>query len=119
MRETKVNIPIYYGYLRIIVVDSEQEMAEVGKKYKHDIDTSKFGAFVWSGHDKKGISEYFVALHEDSSNHLIAHEIVHLVNAVFIHINAQLDRHNDEPQAYLTGWFFKEIEDFLTKKAKA
>lgn len=116
MRETKFDIPIYYGYLNVIVVNSENEMAEVGKKYKHKIDTSKFGAFTWSGYDKNGVSEYFVAFHENVSNHLIAHEVVHLVNAVFIHINCELDRHNYEPQAYLTGWFVKTIEEFLIKR---
>jgi hypothetical protein len=46
----------------------------------------------------------------------IAHEIVHLKNYIYQDIGIESDRFNDEPEAYLTGWLFKQIEIFLTNK---
>ena len=47
------------------------------------------------------------------SNSLIAHESVHLVNHLFEDWGIKLDLDNDEPQAYLTGWFVEQIDKFL------
>jgi len=112
MRTKKVSIPIYYGTLVIIVSD---DYKEVVRKYK--IKTKKnvelYGAFVYSRIDKNGFPEYLVCIDEDISNHLLAHECVHLTNEIFLHTGTKLDRKNDEPQALLTGWCFKEIDKFL------
>jgi len=115
MKIRKIDIPIYYGYLNVIIAEDEQDMISVGKSYNHKEDVSKYGAFSWSDYDKKGINNCYVVITKNVSNHLIAHEVVHLVNAIFLHIGCELDRINDEPQAYLTGWIFNEIEKFLVK----
>lgn len=113
MRTTRIEIPIYYGYLVIIVSDNYNEVA---KKYGIKENVDLFGAFVWTMRNKRGIADFLVCVDEKVSNHLIAHEVVHLVNAIFLEKGIELDRHNDEPQAYLTGWLFREIEKFVDKK---
>lgn len=116
MRTKRFDVPIYFGYLNVIVCKNETEMSEVGKKYHPQADTSKYGAFAWQEYNKKGISEYFVALQENVTNHLIVHEVVHLVNYLYLHIGANLDLRNDEHQAYLSAWFFSKIELSLNHK---
>ena len=112
-------IPIYFGFLRIVIT-SDFKVAV--KKLKLDTDglnPDHYGAFV---HRSRRINDdipiYTIVLEQDCPADLIAHEVVHLVNSVYLTINAQLDRHNDEPQAYLTGWFVKEIYKALKQKGK-
>ena len=112
MRIKKIEIPIYYGYLVIVVSDNYQEVA---KKYNLKENVDLYGAFVWVKKKEVGASEFLICIDENISNHLIAHEVVHLVNAIFLQTGCELDRQNDEPQAYLTGWVFQQIEKFLTK----
>ncbi len=113
MRVKKIKIPIYYGCLHIIVTEGGMDC--VAEKYDLKEDVSNFGAFVWSNY-KKGVSQYYVSLDENCKSDLIAHEVSHLVNALFIHIGAKLDPHNDEHQAYITAWLTKKIKKFLKKK---
>lgn len=113
MRIKKIEIPIYYGYLVIIVAD---DFKEVTKKYKIKENVDSFGAFVCTNTNDRGHEQFLVCMAQNIPNELIAHEVVHLVNAIFARCNIELDRHNDEPQAYLTGWLFNEIEKFLNKK---
>lgn len=109
MRKKKVNIPIYYNELLIIQC---KDLNKVAKKYNLG-NVSKYGAFVFNINYKNGDTKYAVAFSDDVDGSLIAHECVHLVNAIYIDRNIQLDRHNDEPQAYLMGWLFKQCEEFL------
>lgn len=115
MKTKKIKIPIYYGTLIIII---SEDYPAVAKKYGLKMNTELYGAFTWTHLTKSGHSEYILCIDQNISNHLIAHECVHLVNAVFSHTHIELDRQNDEPQAYLTAWFFKEIEKFLIATEK-
>lgn len=115
MRIKRVDIPIYYGYLVIIISNDYRAVAD---KYGLKEAVENFGAFVWGNRNANGIMEFYVCIDEDCSNHLIAHEVVHLVNHIFLDKGIELDRHNDEPQAYLTGWLFSEIEKFKDKTNK-
>lgn len=113
MRVKKIQIPIYYGYLHIIVTSGGMQC--VKERYGLKENVENYGAFVWSNYIG-GVSQYYISIDEGVKGDLLVHEIIHLVNAVFIHIGASLDVHNDEPQAYLAGWFFKEIEKYLQAK---
>lgn len=115
MRVKKIKIPIYYGTLHIIITDGD--MDKVAKKYGIKEDVGNYGAFVWDNY-KKGVSQYYICIEEGCKGDLLMHEIIHLVNAVFIHIGAKLDPNNDEPQAYLAGWFYKNIKKHLKNKKK-
>lgn len=75
-----------------------------------------YGAFVYAGHNKKGITVYTVFFRPDASHSGIAHEVVHLVSHVFKDRHIIMDTENDEPQAYLTGWFTEKIYKALKKK---
>ena len=106
MIKKTINIPIYQCKLTIIL---DKDLSYVTKKYK-TIDLSNYGAVTMRIPDKH--SEYIIAF-EYSEGSIIAHEVTHLVNYVFKDRGVELDLNNDEPQAYLTGWLFKEIDKFL------
>lgn len=106
MKVKKVKIPIYF---RELVIIKAKCLTSLNKKYKVDIKKDSMGAVMFRHKDK-----YIVAFQKsDISGSLIAHESVHIVNAVFEDIRANLDIINDEPQAYLTGWIFEQIENAL------
>ena len=110
------DIPIYFGYFRIVIT---KDFDKAAKKLKIDtkgFDVTKFSSFVHNDFTKNGIARHTVFINRKNVDAgIIAHESVHLVNAVFIDSHIQLDRHNDEPQAYLTGWFVSEIHKALKK----
>jgi hypothetical protein len=58
---------------------------------------------------------YVVAFTDPKHLSNIAHEIVHVKNHIYLDCAMELDRYNDEPEAYLTGWLFDQIHEFLTK----
>ena len=115
MRIVKKQIPIFFGFLRIIIandfVKATQEIS-----YQPPFDVSKFDAFVYSDYTKKGYGRFTVFFNPKATESVIAHEVVHLVNAVFIHTHMNLDPHYDEPQAYLTGWMTRQIYKALKHK---
>lgn len=108
MKKTKIDIPIYQCKLTIIL---DKDLSYVEKKYKTK-DLSDYGAITMRVPNK--FSEYVMAF-EYSNGTIIAHEIVHLKNYIYQDKGIELDRFNDEPEAYLTGWLFKQIETFLKK----
>lgn len=110
MRKTIINIPIYYGKLTIIL---DKDLSYIENKYK-TISLEGFGAITMK--DESKYRHYIVAFTD--RNHLsnITHEIIHLKNHIYLDCNMQIDRCNDEPEAYLTGWLFDVIYDFLFKE---
>lgn len=108
MKEKTINIPIFGGTLKIIFCD---DLEEVSKKY-NTYSLSNYGAVTIKNESK--FNEYIVAF-ESYDNSLIAHEIVHIINYLFLDVGVQLDRINDETQAYLTGYLFKKIQKFIKK----
>jgi hypothetical protein len=108
MKSKTIDIPIYNCDLTIIFT---KDLNTVVKKYKLEGNWGEFGALTFE--DKSKFRSYVVAFTD--ANHLsnIAHEIVHIKNYIFLGINAKVDLHNDEPEAYLTGWLFDQINNFL------
>lgn len=104
----KISIPIYQGYLRIFVNQDFEEAAQIAGVSDEGNDLNSFGAFVSTS--KIGVHHCFnVFFRENVDCSLIAHEVVHLVNAIYAERHMKLDIHNDEPQAYLTGWITEQI----------
>ena len=101
MKQKTIAIPIYCGKLTIIL---DTDLSYVEKKYK-----------TKSLKDEFKYRNYVVAF-EYSSGSIIAHEIVHIINYIYFDCGIELDRINDENQAYLTGWLFAEIDKFLNNK---
>ena len=103
----EVSIPIYFGTLVMIFTD---ELEKLNPVYKTTIKEDDYDAVVFL--DKPESDKVIVAIKRKDWS-VIAHETVHVVNAIFLSCNIQLDRNNDEPQAYLTGWVVQQIDDFL------
>ena len=107
MKKKKIKIPIFHGELTMI---KAKDFSKVGKKYKMNVEG--FSAVVWKDEKQKFLS-LFVAFNGKPKSDIIAHEAVHLVNHVFINKGIEPCRYNDENQAYLTGWFVKQIQKFI------
>lgn len=111
VRSKTIHIPIYFGYFRIIIAD---DFSEVKLKVDNELyNLQYYSAFVYTDHTKKNISRFTIVLKPKTTHSIIAHEVVHLVNALFLSRSMKLDEHNDEAQAYLTGWFVREIYKFV------
>lgn len=108
MRKTTIDIPIYQCKLTIIL---DKDLSYIEKKYGTK-SLSDYGAVTMRVPNK--FSEYIIAF-EYSEGTIIAHEIVHLKNYIYQDKGIELDRFNDEHEAYLTGWLFKQINNFLNK----
>ena len=108
MNRKTIKIPIYFGSLTIIKIDDFKKLNEI---YKIKVDDSLYDAVVF---EIKNNDEYIVAIKKVEWS-IIVHEVVHIVNAIFLKCGIELDRHNDEAQAYLTGWIVNEIDNFLKK----
>ena len=88
----------------------DKDLSFIEKKYKTN-SLEDFGAVTLK--DESKYRSYVVAFTD--SNHLsnIAHEIVHIKNYIYLDCGIELDRINDETEAYLTGWLFDEIYKFF------
>jgi len=106
MIKVKVKIPIFTGSLTIIL---GKDLAYVQKKYKTP-PLEAFGAVTLRG---KGARSYVVAFENKDDVGLIAHEAVHIVNLIFLDCGQELDRTNDEAQAYLTAWVVDTIYEHI------
>lgn len=109
MRIKKIKIPIFQSELTIIF---DKDLSYLEKKYK-TVSLKNYGAVTLKDESKY---RHYVLGFEYSSGSIIAHEIVHLINYMYIDCGIELDRLNDENQAYLTGWLFFEIDKFLNKE---
>ena len=110
MKQTTVKIPIYQCKLTIIL---DKDLKYVEKEYK-TVSLDNYGAVTLTHQDNP--RHFIVAFTDKKHLSNIAHEIVHLKNYIFKTIGGQLDFDNDEPEAYLTGYLFDVIYDFLHKK---
>lgn len=109
MKCKHLQVPIYECGLTIIFT---KDLNEVAKKYKLEGDWSKYGALTFK--DKSKFRHYVTVFTDPTHLSNIAHEIVHIKNHIFLGIAAEIDLCNDEPEAYLTGWLFDQINNFLT-----
>ena len=105
MKTKKIEIPIFTGTL---IIHRDKDLKAVSKKYKTK-SLEAYGAVSLRGESPR---EYIVAF-EGYDPSLIAHEVVHVVNFIFLDCGQELDRVNDEAQAYLTGWVFEQIYNFV------
>lgn len=91
----------------LVVLDTDLKWIE--KKYKTK-PLDDFGAVTLKDETKY---RHYVVAFECRNRSLIAHEIVHIINYIYLDHGVELDRVNDENQAYLTAWLFEEIENFI------
>jgi hypothetical protein len=108
-RSKVIKIPIYYAQLTVILFD---KVEDVVKKYKlkTKIELASYGALAFRVPDD--YRHYAIALETDWRANVV-HEIIHVINYLYADLGIDLDLKNDEPQAYLAGWLFDEIDKFL------
>lgn len=109
------HIPIYFGYLRIVIADDFQEALVKLKQSDKLKNANDYDGFAYPDKTKSGVNRYTIFLHANAGHSIIAHEVVHAVNALYIDSGMQLDRHNDEHQAYIAGWFTEQVYKALKK----
>jgi hypothetical protein len=105
-----VPIPIYFGFLKIIITE-DPEFKDVNKKFNTKAG-SNYSAFTFQ-EDKTG--HYCIAFPPNVNLSSICHECCHIVNMVFDYIGQKNDTRNDEAQCYFTGWLFEQVEKELIK----
>ena len=86
------------------------ELERLNSIYKTNIKEEDYDAVVFT--EVSNSSKFVVAIKKKDWS-VIAHEAVHLVNSIFTSCGIELDRYNDEPQAYLMGWVIKQLDEFL------
>jgi len=107
----KIEIPIYFGELLICIGETNEE---VEKKFKVK-NTIGCDAFVIRQILENGFTKYAIVFFKDikPTPKIIVHECIHLKNMLFKDRCIKLDRDNDEPEAYFTGWLFSVIFEYL------
>lgn len=100
-------IPIYFGEFTIVLCDNYEE---INIKYGQNINGGYQG-LVFRRHGD--YNRYVVAFNRPPAGSIIAHEAVHLTSYLFKDIGHNVDTVNDEPQAYMVGWFYEQIEKFF------
>ena len=112
MIATSIVVPIYYNRLHIAFSeDVNKDKEALNKRFPEAIsENNDFCAIT----DSRGSHLLVVFNMKYIKNEVIlvetiAHEAVHLTNFLFIRKGVKPDVDNDEPQAYLLGWFAGEI----------
>lgn len=103
MVKKTIQIPIYCCELIVII---DKDLSYMERKYKTS-SLENFGAVTLK--DKTKYRHYVVGFTDRDHLSNIAHEIVHIKNHIFLDCCMEVDRYNDEAEAYLTGWLFDEI----------
>ena len=112
MTEKIIKIPLYHGEIVLKLVN---KLSEVNEEFNTNFNLSHQAA-VFDNLTEKGILQYVIVFDKTTTNKVIAHECVHLLNRIFIDRNIKLDVVNDEPQAYLMGWLFEQCEIFIKEE---
>ena len=72
-----------------------------------------FGAVTFKNPNKD--RHYVVVFSDPKHTSNIVHEIIHIRSFIYLDIHEQVNFQNDEHEAYLCGWLFEQIEEFLNK----
>jgi hypothetical protein len=104
-------IPIYFGELHVFIDDDFKAVNDkfdlgISDRFVNGNCDGVSGRFT---RKNSHISKYFIILNTKPTHKIIGHESVHLVNFLFYDRQIELDLTNDEPQAYLVGWFIEKI----------
>jgi len=115
MLEKTIDINPYCMSLTIVLVDDFMEFAD---KYAPEKKKQIKGVLSRIGFIHADEDRLFVVFCNEVLPEHIVHECVHLTNRVFKWTHTKLDVRNDEPQAYLTAWFFEEVSKFISASSE-
>lgn len=108
----EINISPYVCVLWLIITnDPHHECASMNQKYKNLGLVWPDDAAAWT--EDRFYNGNYLAVVFDAKLGLdvntIAHESIHIKNAVLRHAGIKHDFDNDEAEAYLTGWIAEQI----------
>lgn len=107
-----VKIPIFYGKLIIIVTE---DLTCLNDKFNIKVDKT-YEAYSYNHITNQGNSEYYAVFRNRKIDiQTVVHECVHIANYIFRHNGMYGSIDDDECQAYLTSWIFKEIHKMLLR----
>lgn len=110
----KVSIPIYDGWL-IIILSDDLELCRSKHPYFED-DAQIYGHSIVDHNEHN--RRYFVFINpnhklwKSRGQGVIAHEALHVVHFLFEDIGAELRHDNPEPQCYFIEWVVDQINLF-------
>ena len=107
----KFKLKILRGTVNVVV---KKDFTKLAKKHNLEFrdEIKNYDAFVFQ--DSKNRLNYFICFEKKYiSNDNVSHEIVHLVNAIYLDHGIFHDSNNDEWTAYFTGWLAKKITNIL------
>lgn len=111
----KINIPIYYGHLIIVISEDFKATRDELKVPMDDTELHYCNAFIFGRRNKNGVNEYLLVFKPTAPNSTIAHECFHFTNWLYRDRGVKADIDNDEPQAYLLGWAVGQVCDAFVK----
>lgn len=115
----KIRVPIFGGRIIIIITDEKNIYEATKRHFKLDDPNLKFNDGAVLDRDKKyGGGVYPVILSDKLTPGLFVHEAKHIVNRIFIDAGVELDRYNDETEAYLLGWIVNRLWEVKIKFEK-
>lgn len=114
-RSKTIKVPLYFA--DILVIESDDHKA-VSKKYLGGYNLSNDGAFVDRIYNDDGEIDYLVWFRNNPSVKDIAHESLHLVSYIFEDRNIHFDFNNHEAWAYMIGYIYDQLFNFLNKQPK-
>lgn len=108
----RYSIPIYYGTLIVYI----GELEDITEKYSPCVDDLyRFDGLAYRV-DGTGPNEYYVlAIRDDTTPKIIAHEAFHVVNWLFNERGIEYSNGNDEHAAYFLSWIVDKVYKSLNK----
>ena len=100
-----INIPIFRSKLKIIVVDNIKEALEINPNIDTEVDSCVI-------YNNNGTATIIIASNDMS---VIAHECLHVKNAVWNRIGYSPNPVNDEVDAYLLDYIMAEVLKVVEK----
>ena len=118
MRSKLIKIPIYPGYLCLVDAEKLEDLKKFKMEHIFESNEQLFAHTIY--HQFKGRICNFIIINTKHSEPItpgiIAHESLHVVSNVFMHIGNKFDTANDEDAAYLISWVVNEVHSFLYGK---
>lgn len=110
MIKKKFKTPLYGIEFTAIIYRDKEELKNMFSGSEFNPNRCEYDGCVFT--HKKHLYIVFLAADKGyPTPGIIAHEAKHLVNNIFIEIHHELDRYNDEPEAYLLGWIVNRIHE--------
>ena len=111
-------VPLYRSRLHVCIGHNLNEVYKatgISSGAAHPEDLDAWGAMCFQA-DRATEHGVFILVRPNVPPGYVAHEAVHAVNYLLLRKGIQLDRKNDEPQAYLTEWVVALVHHALRSK---